>query len=123
MQDVFVSTVERLHDVDGSVWKLKNLKNKNFALVISSSRTLLANKFYMCNLLTMCHMIPLHAVGPILEVDVQVLENEVNNGHRDGESQTITIDIIEGWDLHWCNENNTFESSLSLDLVLVILKR
>ena len=44
----------------------------------------------------LCHMIPLHAVGPILEVDVQLLENEFNNGHRDGESQA---NIIEGWDL------------------------
>ena len=121
MQDVFVSTVERLHDVDGSVWKLDKLHTTNFTVVISSLRMLLARKFNMYNLL--CHMIPLHAVGPILEVDVQVLENEVNNGHRDGESQDITTDIIEGWDLHWCNENNTFEFSLSLDLVLVILKR
>ena len=51
---------------------------------------------------------------------MQVLKNEVNNGHRDGESQA---NIIEGWDLHWCNENNTFEYSLSLDMVFVILKR
>ena len=83
-------------------------------LVISRSRTLLANKFYMYILL--CCMIPLHAVGPILEVDLRLLENEFNNGHRDGESQDS-----EGRDLHWCNENNTFESPLPLDLVLVIL--
>jgi hypothetical protein len=54
-----------------------------------------ANKFYMYVLL--CHMIPLHALGPILEVDVQLLENEFNNGHKDGQSQDITIGIIKGW--------------------------
>jgi hypothetical protein len=32
-----------------------------------------ANKCYMHVLL--CHMIPLHALGPILEVDVQLLES------------------------------------------------
>jgi hypothetical protein len=45
----------------------------------------------------LCHMIPLHALGPILEVDVQLLENEFNNGHKDGQSQDITIGIIKGW--------------------------
>ena len=65
-------------------------------------------------------MIPLHVVGPTVEVDVQLLENELDNGHRDDESHA---NIMEGWDLHWCNENNILESSLSLDLVLVILKR
>ena len=54
-----------------------------------------ANKFYMYILL--CHMMSLHAVGPILVVDVQLLENEFNNGHRDGVSQGITTSIIEGW--------------------------
>ena len=93
MQDVFVS-IEGLHDGDDSVWRFEKLQTTNFTLVISSSRTLPADKFYTCILL--CHMIPLHAVGPILEVDVQLLENEFNNGHRDGESQA---NIIEGWDL------------------------
>ena len=44
----------------------------------------------------LCHTIPLHAIGPILEVDVQWLENEFSNGHRDGESQA---NVIEGWGL------------------------
>ena len=70
----------------------------------------------------LCHMILLHAVGSILEVDVQLLENEFNNGHRDGESQHITISVIEGWHLHKHHSNGAFESFISLDLVLVILE-
>ena len=54
--------------------------------------------FYMYILL--CHVMSLHVVGPILEVEVQLLENEFNNGHRDGESQDITTSIIKGWYLH-----------------------
>ena len=57
-----------------------------------------ANMFYMYILL--CHVMSLHVVGPILEVEVQLLENEFNNGHRDGESQDITTSIIKGWYLH-----------------------
>ena len=87
-----------MNDVDDNVQKLKKLHNTNFTIVISSLRMLHANKFYMYILL--CHMIPLLAIRPILEVDMQLLENEFNNGHRDGESQHITIDIIQGWDLH-----------------------
>jgi hypothetical protein len=42
-------------------------------------------------------MVPLRALGSILEVDVQLLENEFSNGHKDGQSQDITIGIIKGW--------------------------
>ena len=71
MQDVFVSTVEGWHDVDDNVQKMYKLAQYEFTVVISSSRMLRANKFYMYDLL--CHMIPLHALGPILEVHVQLL--------------------------------------------------
>ena len=101
MQGVFVSIVEGLHDVDNNVRKMKKLHNTNFTILISSFRMLPTNIFYMYILL--CHMMSLHAVGPILKVEVQLLENEFNKGHRDGVSQGITTSIIEGWHLRRCH--------------------
>ena len=98
----------------------KKLHTANFTIVVSSLRMLPANKLYMYILF--CYMIPIHGVRPNLELDMQLLENELNNGHKDGELQDITTLFIEGWDLHWCNSNDAFESFLSLDVVLVMLK-
>lgn len=54
---------------------------------------------------------------------MHLLENRFKNGYRDGdmvlymsledkvgESQNITTDIIQAWDLHWGNANDVFES-------------
>ena len=36
-------------------------------------------------LIPLCWLIPLHVVRPILEIDVQLLENEFVNGYREGD--------------------------------------
>lgn len=41
---------------------------------------------------------------------------------KHGKSQDITVEIVEGWDLHSQDTNDVFESLISLDLDVIKLK-
>jgi len=83
----------------------------------------------------LCRLVVLPLVRPILEGDVQLLENEFSNGYRegdrvlyvsiaknDGSCLDVTDETISSWNQHWQRANQRFEEELDKDKDLLKFK-
>ena len=60
---------------------MHNLQNTNFNYVIGAGwRGVISNLTQNQESISLCHLVLKHVVMPILEIDVQLLENEIVNG-------------------------------------------
>jgi len=104
----------------------RKLEKTDFNSVINSLRIRPLSKSRLS--IPICRLEPLPLVRPILEFDVQLLENEFLNGYREGdrvlyvsivndrgESLCVTEDKLSSWGPIWQQANDVFEESLSQD--------
>ena len=109
-------------DIDEAASKRK-LKKIDFNFVINGLQILPLSKSRLSN--PICRLEPLRLVRPILEFDVQSLENEFVNGYKEddrvlyvsiinhcGKNLCVTDDKLSFWDPIWQQLNDVFEQSL-----------
>ena len=102
----------------------KKLEKTNFNYDINCLRIRPLSKFYLS--IPICRLEPLSLIRPILEFDVQLLENEFLSGYKKddrvlyvsivndcGESLCVTEDKLRFCDPIWQQVNDVFEQSLS----------
>lgn len=103
---------------------MRDLQNTNFNSLIGGLRMKPFSKSRFS--IPLCRLIPLPVVRPILEIDVQLLENEFVNGYREGDrvlyvspydkdGNTMDIRDAETWGEHWQSSNTSFEEILKND--------
>ena len=119
-------------DIDEAASK-KKLEKIDFNFVINALRIRPLCKSRSS--IPICCLETLPLVRPILEFDVQLLENKIFNGYREGDrvlyvsivnnrgkSLYVTEDKLSFWDPIWQQVNDVFEQLLSPDKDLNIFK-
>ena len=84
---------------------------------------------------SLCRLVVLLLVRPILEGDVQLLETEFSNGYQkgdrvlyvsiaknDGSCLDVTVEIVSSWNQHRQRVNHRFEEELDKDKNLLKFK-
>ena len=111
--------------VEGTISHMRALQNTNFNSLIGGLRMKPFSKSRFS--IPLCRLIPLSVVRPILEIDVQLLENEFVNGYREGDrvlyvslydkyyGNTMDIWDADTWEEHWQSSNKSFEENLKND--------
>ena len=100
------------------------LEKTNFDSIINGLRIRHFSKSRL--FISICCLKPLGLVRPILEFDVQLLENEFLNRYREGdcvlyvsivndrrENLCVTQDKLSSWDPIWQQVNDVFEQLFS----------
>ena len=111
----------------------RRLKRTDFNSIINQLRMTphAKSRFFV----PLCRLVVLPLVRPILEGDVQLLENEFSNGYRegdrvlyvsiaknDGSCLDVTDETFSSWNQHWQRANQRFEEELDKDKDLLKFK-
>ena len=119
--------VESLEDVEKIVDEMQKPHKTDFNSVINNLRIKPSGKSRIS--IPICRLVSLAVVRPVLEVDVQFLENEFINGYREGDrilyvsvydkkksnQFELNAEVEATWNAHWHATDASFEEKFNAD--------